>query len=295
MVSVVILTFNSVRFIKSCLDSLFAQDNRDFEVIIVDNGSGDGTVSLVKKRYPQVILIENKQNLGTCVARNQGIQISRGRWILTLDCDVILENDFLSEISKTIKDLPSKIGILQPKILKANRNTIYSTGILLSSLRRFYDIGRDEIDNGQFNSSRYIFGACSAAAFYNRDMLEEIKENTGYFDKRFFFLVEDVDLSWRAQRRGWKALYYPEAVCYHPGNSSDTSKKIRQYLCFRNRYYSIIKNESFKKIFINFFLLSVYDYLRFFYFLFNNPYISKAIKEILRFLKDESKHYRSCR
>lgn len=82
-----------------------------------------------------------------------------------------------------------------------------------------------------------------AAALYKRKMLEEIKEDNGYFDERFFFLVEDVDLAWRAQRRGWKTIFCPEAVCYHFGNSSGYDKKIRQYLCFRNRLLLISKNE----------------------------------------------------
>jgi len=75
-------------------------------------------------------------------------------------------------------------------------------------------------------------------------MLWELKEETGYFDERFFFLVEDVDLAWRAQKKGWKALFYPKGVCYHSGNSSRTNGKLRQYFCFRNRYLMILKNET---------------------------------------------------
>jgi GT2 family glycosyltransferase len=75
-------------------------------------------------------------------------------------------------------------------------------------------------------------------------MLEDIKEKTGFFDERFFFLVEDVDLSWRAQKIGWKAKFIPEMVCYHAGNSSGYDKSFRQYLCFRNRRYMVAKNEN---------------------------------------------------
>ena len=289
MLSVIILTYNSIKFITACLDSVFDQGYQGLEIIIVDNGSKDGTAEFIRENYPQVRLIENKKNLGACRARNRGIEISKGDWILTLDCDVILEKDFLNKIVRFIEESESSTGMFQPKILKDDKKTIYSCGIYLSKLRRFYDIGKGKLDDGQFNTSKYIFGACTAAAIYRRDMLEEIKEDTGYFDERFFFLVEDVDLSWRAQKRGWKAIYYPEVVCYHFGNSSNYNRQFRQYLCFRNRYYSIIKNETFKEIFINFFLLSAYDPLRFFYLLFNNPYILKAIKEIFRFIKDESK------
>jgi GT2 family glycosyltransferase len=246
--SVVILTYNSTKYIKSCLDSVFSQDHTHFEVIVVDNASNDDTIGFIKANYPQVVLIENKNNYGACKARNQGISVAGGKWILTLDCDIILQKDFISGMLKVINDLPPKVGIIQPKILNPDGKTIYSTGIYLSFLRRFYDIGKDMIDNEKFNIPNYVFGASSAAAIYKRDMLEEIKENTGYFDERFFFLVEDVDLSWRAQRRDWKAFYYPEAVCFHWGNSSNFEKKTRQYLCFRNRYLLIIKNERLNAI-----------------------------------------------
>lgn len=294
-VSSIILVFNSSKFIKSCLDSIFSQAYQDIEVIIVDNGSKDNILSWIKGNFPQCRLIENKENLGAAKARNQGIEAAKGQYILTLDCDVILEKDFLKKIMTFVGNLENSVGMLQPKILREDKKNIYSTGICLSGLRRFFDIGKGKPDNGRFDSQKYIFGACSAAALYRREMLEEIKQDTGYFDERFFFLVEDVDLAWRAQKRGWKALYYPEAVCYHSGNSSNTPGRIRQYLCFRNRYYSIIKNDSLKNNFINFFLLFAYDSLHFFYLLFVNSYTLKAIKEIFRFIKSETKYHNSCK
>jgi len=268
-ISIVILTFNSIEFIKSCLDSIFNQDYQDFEIIIVDNGSRDGTSDFIRKEYPWVILIENKQNLGACRARNQGIKESRGEWILTLDCDIVLKKDFLFRLLNVIKDLSPQSGMIQPKILNVDRETIYSTGIFLSSIRRFYDMDKGKKDNEKFNRSRYVFGACSAAAVYNRQMLEAIKEDTGYFDERFFFLVEDVDLAWRAQKKGWKALFCPEAVCYHYGNSSGYARKNRQYLCLRNRLFLIFKNEKLIGKIKLIPLFFIYDLPRLLFILFN--------------------------
>jgi len=279
-ISIVIINFNSRNFIQSCLSSVFSQDYLDFEVVVIDNGSQDDTHCYIKKNYPQVIFIENKENLGACRARNQGIEASRGEWILTLDCDIILEKDFLSKASKIIKNLHPTIGILQPKILKSDKKTIYSCGIYLSWLRKFYDIGKGQKDLGQYDNTKYIFGACSASAFYNRRMLQEIKENAGYFDERFFFLVEDVDLCWRANKKGWKAMFMPDTLCYHFGNSSNTSRKMRQYLCFRNRYYSLLKNEGFKKYFKRFLPLLFYDLPRLIYLLLTNEYMLRGGKEI---------------
>lgn len=269
-ISIITLTFNSIKFIKPCLDSIFSQDYQNFEVIVVDNGSRDGTVSFIRENYPQINLIENKENLGAARARNQGIKTAKGKWILTLDSDIIFEKDFLSKILKLIKNLPPKIGMIQPKILMVNKKTIYSCGIYLSQLlRRFYDIGKGKFDNRQFGKSTYVFGPCSAAAIYRREMLEDTKEDTGYFDERFFFLVEDVDLAWRAQRKGWKTLYYPEAVSYHYGNSSSFNKPLRQYLCWRNRKMLLAKYRVNRSRLAIIYLF--YDLPRlFFLFLFNS-------------------------
>lgn len=243
-ISIVILTYNSINFIKPCLDSIFNQDSPDYEVIVVDNGSQDGTADFIKKNYPQVKLIENRKNFGACKARNQGIELSGGDWILTLDSDTILKKDFLLQMLTKIQTLSfDNIGMIQPKILKIDKKTIYSVGIFLSSLRRFFDIGKDKKDSGQFDKQNYIFGGCSAAVFYKRQMLEEIKEDTGYFDERLFFLVEDVDLAWRAKRRGWSCIFSSDIVCFHYGNSSNYDRQARRYLCFRNRLLMILKNE----------------------------------------------------
>ena len=269
-VSIVVLTYNSKNFIGFCLDSVFSQRSRDFEVIIVDNASSDGTLNLIKK-YPKVLLIENKKNLGACKARNQGIEVSNGKWILTLDCDVILEKDFLSKAVNVIDSLAFNTGIVQPKILNFDKRTVYSCGIYLSWMRRFYDIGRGK-DGGELNESKDIFGACSACAFYKRQMLRELKEETGYFNERFFFLVEDVDLAWRARKKGFKAVYTPRLICRHKGNSSKADKKKRQYLCFRNRFYSIIKNEGIIRYSLKIVPLLFYDLPRILYLVFTNRY-----------------------
>lgn len=278
MVSIIILTFNSINYIKSCLDSVFSQDCQDFEAIVVDNGSRDGTPGFIKQNYPRVLLIGNNDNLGACKARNQGIEAAKGEWILTLDCDIVLEANFISEaISKIRNFTADNIGVIQPKILKEDKKTIYSTGISLSLIRRFHDIGKGSPDSEEFARPKYVFGACSAAAFYNRRMLEDTREASGYFDENFFFLVEDVDLAWRAKIKGWRVLYYPRAKCYHLGNSSGFDKRLRQYLCLRNRYLMISKNETISGKIKLFSLSFWYEFPRFFYALLTNRYIWKLI------------------
>lgn len=244
MISAVIVTFNSKRFIGACLQSIFNQGYRVPEVIVVDNSSKDGTVDLIKTEYPQVILIRNNANLGASKARNQGIEASSGNWVLIMDCDVILDCKSISNIVEEIKSVDQDTGMLQPKVYYSSGEKICTCGVRLTWSRRFHDIARGRLDRGQFDKSGKIFGASSACALYSRKMLEETREKTGYFDERFFFMVEDMDLAWRAQRKGWNARYCPQIICYHSGNSSVSDKRFRQYLCFRNRYYSILKNEG---------------------------------------------------
>ncbi|MEI6831874.1 MAG: glycosyltransferase family 2 protein [Candidatus Omnitrophota bacterium] len=276
MFSVIILTLNSLKFIKPCLDSILNQKLDTVELIVVDNGSKDGTAIFIKENYPQVRLIENKLNLGAAKARNQGIEIARGEWILSLDCDVVLNKDFFYNINNVLKDLSPGIGSVQPKILESGKEIIYSAGIYVSFLRRFYDLGKGQKDLGQFDKAAYIFGACSAAALYSKDMLVEIKQGSESFDESFFFLFEDVDLSWRAQKKKYKTIFCPNAICYHHGNSSETPKKIRQYLCLRNRYYVLLKNDKIKNYILP---LLFYDFPRLLWLLIINPFALKAIKD----------------
>jgi GT2 family glycosyltransferase len=245
MLSVVILTCNSRKYISKCLASVFSQTTQNFEAIVVDNASSDGTKEFIRSNYPKVKLIENPRNFGASKARNQGVESSFGEWVLALDSDVVLGNDFIEQFFNAQNRFSSDIGMVQPNILNVDGKTVYSQGIYLSAIKRFHDLNRGKPKDWKAANGKRILGPCSAAAFYRRSMLEKLKEKTGYFDERFFFLVEDVDLAWRAQRAGWEALFCPQMVCTHDGNSSNTGKKFRQYLCFRNRHWMIAKNKDF--------------------------------------------------
>ena len=245
MLSVVILAYNSQKYIKACLDSVFFQGARDIEVVVIDNASSDKTREILKEYVPRVKVIENPENFGASKARNQGIECSSGDWILALDSDVMLGDDFLKRFEALKKELPGDVGMVQPNVLTGDGKAVYSQGIWLSAFRRFHDLNRGRPKDAVEPERKKIIGPCSAAAFYRRNMLDKLKEKTGYFDERFFFLVEDVDLAWRAQRAGWKVRFNSQMVCSHVGNSSGTDEKYRQYLSFRNRHWMIAKNEDF--------------------------------------------------
>lgn len=280
--SIVIVTYNSSPYIEPCLDSILTQGFKDYEVIVIDNASKDATKSILRAKYPNVVLIENPKNFGTCKARNQGIAKAKGKFILCLDHDVRLVGNFLADIYNTIGS-QDNLGAVGPKILMRDGKTVYSRGVRLSYLRRFHDIGSGKTDEAKLEQKKYVFGISAAAAIYRKEALESIKQGGEYFDEDFFYFLEDIDLSWRMQKKGWRILYTPQVECLHSGGRSRNKDKISQYLCMRNRYLLIMKNESllgFLRLFIVFF---VYDLWRnIFMFIINPKYFLKATLEVLK-------------
>lgn len=272
-VSVVILTLNSEAYIRGCLLSLMAQGVKDLEVIVVDNGSTDQTIPVILAEYPQVLLVRNNFNRGASFARNQGVACASGTWVLALDSDVVLEPDFFEQFLLAQEDFTDNIGLVQTNILDKDGVFVYSQGIYLSLWRRFFDINRGRSTRAPHPGVKKILGPCSAAAFYRRSMLERIREATGCFDERFFFLVEDVDLAWRARRAGWRVSFCERARCKHIGNGSATNSLMRQYLSFRNRHLMINKNENLWRRAVTYALALPYDVPRFVYMLFFNRYM----------------------
>ncbi len=279
--SIIVVTYDSLSFIRDCVESIFVQTYKKFEIIVVDNNSQDKTVEFIKKNYPQIRLIENGQNRGFPYACNQGIEATRGKYILTLNSDVTLEEDFLYEIKRAMDEADPEVGLISPKILWAkDKKLIDSTGLMLSRARRFFDRGRGEVDKSQYDREREIFGPCAAAALYKREMLKSVEVFNEYFDPDFFLLLEDFDLAWKAKNLGWKALFVPEARCYHMRNISGRAIQYAQYLCFRNRYFLLVKNDNIRNLFKDIIFILIYDILRLPYFLVINRYAVKAIREL---------------
>ncbi|MFA5319743.1 MAG: glycosyltransferase family 2 protein [Candidatus Omnitrophota bacterium] len=277
MISVVVVTYNSIAVVEKCLGSLLLQQCRDpLEIILVDNGSSDGTVDMAREKFPMVTLLENGINLGAAAARNRGIAASRGEWVFTFDCDAVAGTRFFSAIEcLSAAEEGSRVGIIQPRIFSADGSKVFSCGITLDIFWRFSDINRGAAcENGSDHPWR-IDAACSACAGYRRKMLEEIKEEYGYFDERFFFMVEDVDLGMRAGMLGWKTAYCPGAMAYHSGNASGFSRKERQYLCWRNRNLMLRK---VKKTLLRACAAALcYDFPRDIALFFGNAYMRRAV------------------
>lgn len=209
MISVVILNFNGKRYLEDCLNSVLSQTFRDFEVIVVDNGSSDGSAEYLEIHYPWVKVVKNKKNLGFAEGTNTGIRQAKGEYILTLNNDTQMDNRFLECLERVMKSDKS-IGMCAPKMLFFD-GRINSAGICLSRSGAAWDRGMSEPDKGQYDTLQEVFGPCAGAALYRKEMLEEI----GLFDEDFFLYMEDVDLAFRGKLAGWKCFYVPDAKVHH--------------------------------------------------------------------------------
>src|SRR5208283_5632907 len=218
MVSVTIVTWNSAQYLRECFASLDQQDYGDFDVIVVDNASSDGTRAILAQLEARWRVIYNEQNIGFAAGQNQAIRASRGDCVLCLNPDVMLGPDFLAQLSNSAAAHP-EVGTLCGKLLRWDPSAsqhrtkiIDSTGIYFTRNMRHLDRGAEERDEGQYDQVQYVFGATGAAAMFRRDFIEAVSVEGEFFDEDFFAFREDADLAWRAQVMGWKCLYTPAAV-----------------------------------------------------------------------------------
>lgn len=220
---VIVVNWNGKNFLHDCLSSVLNQSYSCYSVILVDNGSVDGSVSFVRKFYPSVEVIEIGYNSGFAHANNVAIRESINRkvdFIALLNNDTRAENTWLEYMIREFES-DEEVGICASKILlMSNPKIIDSTGHIFKE-GKIGDRGNGEFDAGQYDDKTSdIIGACAGACLYRREMLEDI----GLFDEDFIFYMEDAELSWRAYKRGWKAKFAPQAVVYH--HHSGTVKSV---------------------------------------------------------------------
>ena len=235
-ISVVVVNFNGKRFLDDCLNSLAAQTYGDYEVIVVDNASQDGSLEHVRSRFPWARIVENKVNLGSTGGNNSGIREAEGEFIVTLNNDTRVEKDFLEILARPMSD-PS-IGMCGSKMVYPN-GKINSTALCLSRSGASWDRGASEEDQGQYDRQEEIFGACAGAALFRKKMLDEI----GLFDEDFFIFMEDIDLTLRARCAGWRCIYVPEAIAHHlHGATAGVGSDLTVYYGNRNIMWLPAKN-----------------------------------------------------
>jgi len=297
IVNVIIPNLDGEELLPICLETLRRQTFKDFDITVVDNGSQDGSLNLLRERYQEVRIIPLDRNYGFSAAVNRGIEATNKEFISLLNNDIELNPKWLEELHQALVEHP-EVGACGPKLMRyLERNRINVLGIRMNSNGEVEIIGGGEVDRGQYEDMRYVFGVSAGAALYRRRMFEEI----GFFDETFFASFEDVDLSFRAQLAGYKSLYVPKAIGYHMvGVTIKKKKYFPTYLNNRNKIFYICKNmpdELIKKYFwiifwskVNIFLRRIlfnFYKLRTYYFLkgiiaanFRLPYILKERKKI---------------
>jgi len=242
MISIVIPTYNGKQHLQQCFDSLLNQRNnnskyginKDFCVLLVDNGSSDNTVDYVGSLYPAVEVIKLDKNYGFAKAVNEGIKRSLSdksiTHVMLLNNDIECKEDFLEEMMNGFVD--ADVGSVACKMLNFyDRNKIDDVGDFIKLIGSPYARGHSETDNGQYDKPEYIFGACAGASIYKR----EVFEKAGLFDEDFFAYFEDVDFSLRLQMFGYKCYYNPGAVCYHKrGSTTGHISGFQTMLCEQN-------------------------------------------------------------
>jgi GT2 family glycosyltransferase len=220
-VTVVIPNWNGERFLSLCLSSLRNQLYKDFETVLVDNGSTDGSADLVGKNFPEVRVILLGGNRGFSAAVNAGIRASEAEYVALLNNDTEVDAGWLEALVHAADSHPEASLFASKLVDFYDRRLLDGAGDALRRSGLPYRIGHRELDRGQFDDPTFVFGACAAAALYRRALFEEI----GLFDEDFFAYCEDGDVSFRAQLADHRCLYVPDAVVYHVGSASTGGKR----------------------------------------------------------------------
>ncbi len=214
--SVIIPAWNGKEYIDDCLNSLLAQDHPDFELIVVDNGSSDGTPDWVAEHFPAVTLIRNKKNLGFAGGVNVGLRAARGKILALFNQDAVAEPDWLSCMADGLMAAPD-IGIAGCKIYYRDTEAIWHAGVRISKERgQPVHQGDGEMDHGQYDDVAEMDAVTGAAMAIRRDALDDI----GLLDEDYFLYFEDTDFCLRARAADYRVVYLPRAVVHHHVASS---------------------------------------------------------------------------
>ena len=238
-VGVVIVTFNGRGLLAICLAALFEGTREPDEVVVVDNGSTDGTLDFIGRTYPSIACIPSTVNLGFAAANNRGIAATQADYILTLNNDAFLDANALAEMARTLDEAPPSIGAVMSAMVFADRPEIIAcSGIDVSADGAARDRGVGTLWE-RAGTSQEIFGPSAGAALYRRAALRDV----GLFDPAFFMYLEDADLAWRLRLRGWGTLLVPRARVRHAISRTAVYGSARKaFLLGRNRWWCLLKN-----------------------------------------------------
>ena len=247
-VSVIIPNFNGMAYLDGVLSGLECQTVRNFEVILVDNGSSDGSCAFVASSYPWVHMIELPENFGFCKAVNEGLKASRAPYVLLLNNDIEVTPDFIEEMLAAIRRHKKAFSCAARMIQFHDRDRLDDAGNYYCALGWAYARGKGK-DIHTCEKEEKIFASCAGAAIYRRKIFEKI----GYFDEEHFAYLEDMDVGYRARINGYENWYAPKAMVYHVGSGTSGSRynHFKTRYSSRNNVYLIYKNMPLLQIILN--------------------------------------------
>lgn len=214
-VAIVIPNWNGERWLRGCLDSIGAQTRAPQEVIVVDNGSGDGSLALLRREYPDVRVIELSHNTGFAHAANVGVAAAAAAVVALVNTDVVLSEDWLERLTARLADDPGVAAVACKMVDLQDPDVLYDAGDVLRRDGVCVQRGRRRRDDGRYDAPGEVFAACAGAGLYRREPVLAL----GGFDERFFSYLEDVDLGLRLRLAGWRCAYEP-AIARHAGGGS---------------------------------------------------------------------------
>lgn len=263
-VSVIIPNYNGIAYLDGVLSTLERQTMKNYEVILVDNGSTDGSSAFVMANYPWVHLVELPDNFGFCGAVNAGIRASRAPYVLLLNNDTEVEPDFLEEMTAALRRHKKAFSCAARMVQFHDRDKLDDAGNYYCALGWSYARGKGK-DIHTYEKEEKIFAACGGAAIYRRKIFEKI----GLFDEEHFAYLEDTDVGYRARIYGYENWYAPKAIVYHVGSGTTGSRynHFKTRYSSRNNIYLIYKNMPFLQILLNLPFLAAGFGIKFLFFL----------------------------
>ena len=242
-VAVALANWNGMKYIERCLESVLAQTCAPREVVVVDNGSTDGSAEWIANHCAEVRLLRNARNEGFAAGYNRAIAACSQPYVLILNTDVFLAPEFLERALAELEVHPDA-GAATGCVYQQGTDEWLNGGFFLRPQMR-------TVHSANLAKAEAVFGCSGALILFRREMLEEIRIEGQYFDEAYFSYGEDIDLAWRAQLFGWKARFAPEARAHHVGSGSsderlrfvDKPAFLQRHL-LKNRYLTLCKNAS---------------------------------------------------
>ena len=239
--SIVIVNWNGKHLLKECLDSVFAQKPGNFEVIIADNASTDGSCDFIRKNYPKARLIRNKENLGFAKANNIAAKSAKGEFLVMLNNDTEVEKSWLANLLAPLERDPS-IGATGSKLIfYSDRKRINSAGTFVSVFGFTGSLG-DSLPRKEFSAEQELFAPCGGGMAIRRSLYSRL----GGIYEPFFMYEDDVDLGWRTWNAGFRVVLSPDSIVYH--KYSKEQKPYKYYYMARNRLWCFWKNSRKREL-----------------------------------------------